>query len=148
MYLFCSWSSTNAYTFFLFFLNSKYTFFFSGTNPSFNSIAWSDSFLVDILFNFSFQNTFFYLQNLLGTNSSTVFLSSIFLTCLFSYVFCFLFSHISWYHIIFTFSFSQSISRLWVANYSIPNIISIFPRLHTSIYALSTCPLRNILYST
>jgi len=147
MYPFHSWSFTNACIFFLFSFDSEYTFFFFGTNSSFNSITWSYGFLVGILSNFFFSNTFFYFQNLLGINSSTVFSSFIFFTYSFTYVFCFLFLNISGHCIIFTFPFSQLISGLWVANYGISNIILVFPRLYTFIRTLSTCPLKNILHS-
>ena len=117
-------------------LNSEYTFPFLGTNPSFNSIAQSYGFLVGILSNSFFPNTFFYFQNLLGTNSSTVFPSSIFLTWLFLCVFCFFFLYIDGHYIIFTFSFFQQIFGLQIANQGISRITSVFSKLYISIHAL------------
>ena len=150
MYPFLSWSSTNACTSSLFSLDSEYTFPFFGINPSFNSIAWSQVFHTGILSNFFFPNTFPYLQNLLGTSffnvSSSLSLSTFFTSFLFSS--CFLFSHIGGQRIISTSLFSQSISGLWAASYSIPSITSVFPKLYTSILVLSIYPLKNMLHST
>ena len=117
---------------------------------SFNSIAWSQVFCTGILFDSFFPNTFFYFQNLLGTNffNISLFLSfSTFFTS-FSFSSCFLLPHIGGQHVIFTFPFSQFISRLWATSHGIPSITFVFPKLYTSILALSTCPLKNMLYST
>ena len=97
-----------------------------------------------------FPKTFFYLQNLLGTNFLSVFLFSSFFIFFISFFFsfCFPFPHIGEHLIIFTSPFSQSISGLWAANHGIPNITSVFPRLHMFILTLSTCFLKNMLHST
>ena len=117
---------------------------------SFNSIAWSQVFCTGILSDSFFPNTLFHFQNLLGTNFFNVFSSLSFSTFFTSFSFssCFFLSHIGGQHVIFTSPFSQSISRLWAASYSIPSITSVFPKLHTFILALFTCPLKNMLHST
>ena len=140
----------NAYTSSFFSFNNEYTFLFFGMNPSFNSMVWSQVFCTGILSNFFFPNTLFYFQNLLDTNFFNISLSlsfSIFFT-FFSFSSCFLLLYIGRQHVIFTFPFSQSISGLWTASYGIPNIIFVFPKLHISILALFTCPLKNILHFT
>ena len=133
IYPFLNWSSTNAYTSSLFSLNNEYTFSFLGAKPSFNSIAWSQAFHTGILSDSFFPNTFFHLQNILGTNflstSSSLSFSAFFTSFLSPS--CFFFPHIGGQCVILTSTFFQSISRLWTVNHSIPNITSIFPRLHT-----------------
>ena len=150
MYSFLNWSSTNVCTSSLSSLDSEYTFPFLGINPSFNSMAWSQIFCTGILSDSFFPNTFFHFQNLLGTSlfdTSSSSSLSVFLT-FFSFTSCFLLPHIGGQCVIFTSPFSQSISGLWAASYGIPSINSVFPKLHTSILALSICLLKNILHST
>ena len=150
MYPFLNWSSTNVCTSSLSSLDSEYTFPSLGINPSFNSMVWSQIFRTGILSDSFFPNTFFHFQNLLGTSlfdtssSSSLSVSLTF----FSFTSCFLLPHIGGQRVIFTSPFSQSISGLWAASHGIPSINSVFPKLHTSILALSICPLKNILHST
>ena len=130
--------------------DSEYTFPFFGINPSFNSMAWSQIFGTGILSDFFFSNTFPYLQNLLGTSFFNISSSSSLFTFFTFFLFssCFLFPHIGGQCIISTSPFSQFISGLWAASYGISSIISVFPKLYTSILALSICPLKNMLHST
>ena len=139
----------NIYISSLFSLNSKYTFFFFGMNPSFNSMAWFQAFCTSICSDSFFSNIFFYFYNFLGTNflnASESFSSFVFFISFLS-IFCFLFPYMGGHLVILTSPFSQLISGLWAANYGIPNITSVLPRLQKSILVLFICSLKNILHS-
>ena len=60
---FLNWSFTNSLTFSLSILDNGYIFFFFRTKFSLRSMIWSHVFLISILSNFFFSNTFRYLWN-------------------------------------------------------------------------------------
>ena len=180
MYPFCRWFWMNCWTSFLSFLESRYTHALLALNSFLRSMTWSHIFLVGILSDSIFPNTFSYLWNFCGTIASTFQWSNsissslsqssfssaahliLSISSLWTSFFPFLFflisrpisflpiyrPHIGGHLVILTSPFSQSISGLCVCNQGIPNITSVFPRSHTSILTLSTCPLKYRFTST
>jgi len=77
MYPFLSYSSLNSLTSSFFCLDIRYVLSFLGTKSSFRLIVWFYGFLVSILSDSTFPNTFSYLWNFCGTISLTFSLSSL-----------------------------------------------------------------------
>ena len=144
--------------------NSGQILSFCGLNVSLRSMAWSQTFLISILSDSTFPNTFLYFKNFLGTNSSiflwfflisfsllqsfllsivhlTIFsfsgVATLFLLFFFSFSFDFTPLHKSGHLVILTSPVFQFILGLCAASYGIPKIISVFPKSHTSILILS-----------
>ena len=166
MYPFPSCFFINSHTFSFSCLDIKYVLPFFGTKSSFRLITWSHGFLVSILFDFAFSNTFSHLWNFCSTISLTFSLSSSISSLNFSSIvhshsslsafsaFLFFFSIFFFcsmssfttkfllqrgrYLVIFTSPISQFISGLCTCNQGISSITSVFSKLHISILILST----------
>ena len=163
MYPFLSCSSTNSCTSSFSCLDIKYVLPFFGMKFSFRLIAWSHSFLVSILSDLAFLNTFSHLWNFCGTIFFTFSLSSsislskfssiiyshlsllAFSTFLILFLIFFLYSislfttrfllHKGGHLIIFTSPVSQFISGLCACSQGISSITSVFPNyIHLSSF--------------